>query len=71
MGNYLKISGQPFFKNETQMNMVHLLRKKLTLQKICMAFNLYMEDCYPKEDLTYEEYDDVFSQLLNDTEPLY
>ena len=30
-----------------------------------------MQDYYPKEDITFEEFDDVFAQLLNDTKPFY
>ena len=36
-----------------------------------MAFNDYMEACYPKEDLSWEEFDSIFSPILNNCETLY
>ena len=47
------------------------LRNKITLEKLCMAFNDYMEDCYPKEDLTWEEFDTIFSPILNNCETVF
>ena len=36
-----------------------------------MAFNDYMQTIYPKEELTWEEFDDVFSPVLNNCKPLW
>ena len=36
-----------------------------------MAFNDYVMDCYPKEDLTWDEFDSIFSPVLNNCETLY
>ena len=51
--------------------LVNQLRNKITLEKLCMAFNDYVMDCYPKEDLTWDEFDSIFSPVLNNCETLY
>ena len=71
MGAHLNTSGHSLAKNPEARKLVNNLRSKITLEKLCLAFNDYMNDCYPKEDLTYEEYDAIFGQLLNNTEPLF
>ena len=71
MGNYLKTSGSSLAKNPTAFKLVNNLRAKMTLEKICTCFNLYMQDCYPNEELTYDEYDSVFCTMLNNTVPLF
>ena len=42
MGNYLKTTGSSLSKNPEARNLVNQLRKKLTLEKLCAAFNIYM-----------------------------
>ena len=71
MGNYLKTSGTSLAKNPKAFRLVNNLRSKMTLEKICTCFNLYMQDCYPKEELTFDEYDACFCQMLNNTVPLF
>ena len=36
-----------------------------------MVFNDYMKTIYPKEDLSLEEFDDLFSPILNNSQPLW
>lgn len=58
-------------KNEKTRGLVNSFRNKITLEKLCSAFNDYMLDCYPKEDITWEEFDSIFSPILNNCRPLY
>lgn len=51
--------------------MVNQLRSKLTVEKLLQCFSYYMEDCYPKEDLGWEEFDHIFSSTLNNCRPTY
>ena len=67
MGNYLQTTGASLSKNPEARNLVNQLRGKLTLEKLCTAFNIYMQEIYPKENLTWDEYDIVFASLLNNT----
>ena len=50
---------------------VNSIRSHISLEKLCYVFNDYIKDCYPKEDLTWDEFDNIFSPLLNNCEPLY
>ena len=43
----------------------------MTLEKLCIVFNDYMQTIYPKEELTWEEFDFVFCPVLNNCEPLW
>ena len=71
MGQYLQTSGQSINRNEDTRNLVNSLRAKLTVEKLLQCFSYYMEDCYPKEDLTWDEFDSIFSASLNDCRPLF
>ena len=51
--------------------MINQLRAKIDLEKLCAVFNDYMETIYPNEDLSYEEFDDLFSPILNNSEPIW
>ena len=67
----MQTDGLSLSKNEPVRRLVTSLRDKITIEKLCSVFNDYIEDCYPKEDLTWEEFDSIFSPLLNNCEPLY
>ena len=54
MGAYLNTSGSGLAKNPEARSLVNNLRSKITLEKICLAFNDYVQDCYPEENLTYD-----------------
>ena len=60
MGNYLKTSGTALVMNPQAFKLVNQIRAKMTIQRLCDCWNIYMEDFYPREDLTYEEFDNVF-----------
>ena len=51
--------------------MVNQLRSKLTVENLLQCFSYYMEDCYPREDLNWEEFDHIFSSTLNNCRPTY
>ena len=67
----MQTSGDGLSKNSEARVLVNLLRAKMTLEKLCEVFNDYMQTIYPKEELTWEEFDDVFSPLLNNCQPLW
>ena len=46
--------------NPQAFKLVNQIRAKMTIQRLCDCWNIYMEDFYPREDLTYEEFDNVF-----------
>ena len=71
MGNHLKTDGCTLVMNRTAFKLVNQIRAKMTLERLCSCFNVYMEDYYPREDLTFDEYDNVFCQMLNNTLPLF
>ena len=71
MGNSLKTTGTALVMNPTAFKLVNQIREKMTLERLCSCFNIYMEDYYPREDLTLEEYDNVFCLMLNNTSPLF
>lgn len=67
----MQTSGDGLAKNAAARELVTMLRKKITLEKLCIAFNDYIEVIYPREELSYEEFDSIFSPLLNNTQPLF
>ena len=71
MGNSLQTTGTALVMNPTAFKLVNQIRENMTLERLCSCFNVYMEDYYPREDLTQEEYDNVFCQMLNNTSPLF
>ena len=71
MGQYLQTSGASLSKNAEARKLITTLRSKITLEKLCSVFNDYMLDIYPREDLTWEEFDNIFAPILNNCLPLY
>ena len=71
MGQYLQTSGASLSKNTEARKLVTSLRSRITLEKLCGVFNDYMLEIYPREDLTWEEFDSLFAPLLNNCLPLY
>ena len=65
MGQYLQTDGQAISKNEEARNLVNSLRNKLTIEMLFECFKYYMGDIYPREDMSWEEFDQIFSPALN------
>ena len=63
--------GMSLNSNEEARKRIQMIRKQLTLEKLCSVFNDYIQESYPKEELTFSEFDSIFSPLLNNCEPLY
>ena len=71
MGQYLQTEGSALSQNPKVFKLVNQLRAKLTLENLCEVFNDYMQECYPKEDLTWTEFDMIFSPVLNDCDNIF
>ena len=71
MGQYLQTSGQAISKNEEARNLVNNLRNKLTIEMLFECFKYYMQDVYPREEMSWEEFDQIFSPALNNCQPLF
>ena len=71
MGQYLQTSGAAISKNEEARNLVNSLRNKLTIEMLFECFKFYMQDVYPREDMSWEEFDQIFSPALNNCQPLF
>ena len=71
MGQYLQTEGSALSQNPKAFKLVNQLRAKLTLENLCEVFNDYMQECYPKEDLTWTEFDTIFSPVLNDCDNIF
>ena len=63
--------GASLNSNQEARKRIQMLRKQISLEKLCAVFNDYILECYPKEELTWTEFDSVFSSVLNNCEPLY
>ena len=63
--------GMSLNSNEEARKRIQTLSKQITLDNLCAVFNDYILECYPKEELTWSEFDTVFSPILNNCEPLY
>lgn len=61
MGSYLNTEGDSLAKNPAAKRLIDQVRDKITLENLCMVFNAYMLEIYPKEDMTWEEFDNIFS----------
>ena len=66
MGNYLNA---PSYKNRDT-NALKTLRKIKTI-KCFQVFDEYYDKFYPARDISYEDFDEMFSLLLNDTRKFY
>ena len=71
MGQYLQTDGSSLSQNPTVFKLVNQLRSKLNLENLCVVFNDYMQECYPREDLTWTEFDTIFSPVLNDCAAIF
>ena len=72
MGSYLSMNdGISVNKNPEIKQNINKIRNQLTLEKLCNAFNEYMTECYPQEELTWEQFDSIFSPIFNNCEPLF
>lgn len=68
MGNYLYADTEAKGENK---DLVKYFRKRTRLHEVLASFKLYVKDYYPKLNLEYEEFDDCFCGLLNNTRPVF
>ena len=66
MGNYLNVPGQDSL-DKTIMNSI----KKIKTEKVFHVFDDYHKNYYPRTELTIQEFDDVFSPILNNTKAVF
>ena len=66
MGNYINVPAQESV-DKSIMNSI----KKVKTEKCFEAFDDYYKNYYPRTELTLEEFDDIFSPIINNTKAVH
>lgn len=57
--------------NEENIKLIKILRHKISHYKLMDLLEIYNAEFYPKENLDFEEFDNLFAPILNNSEPFF
>ena len=71
MGNYILDGNKQSQPSEKLVNMIGQIKRKLKLDNLMKSCITYVENIHPITKLSFEKFDDVFCNELNNTKPLF